>query len=178
MHRIRAFLAVSFAIWLSLAASVEAHEFEAEDAWLNTICAATTLTEQGLYRVQLPGTDLLIHGPDEGPAFSAEPKGDGSAPIGFLPWSQRRTPVCATDHYLHVLYVGPTPMHPDDRYEIRAAMEHSNALVSEEARRSGGEGADLKVLCNDSGNMRVTTVWSEESSFAGVVTAVREAGYD
>jgi hypothetical protein len=138
--------------------------------------------EDALHTVRVPGPDLLIHGPDMGrqgppPGKTARGKRARASRYGFHPGAVRRPPACSTDYYTHVVYLGPNPLTPAKRREIRVVMERTNAVLDRDAQASGGGGADLKVLCNESGTMRVTELTSDARTFDEVATAVRTSWF-
>ena len=140
---------------------------------------------RGLLRVKLRNDDtVLTHGPD------AEPAGEGAraaATPGDPPavGGPERQPVCASDHHQHVLYG-----YPADRASRFAAVKATilgeikrmNAALNEEALASGGRSADYKVRCDGEGEVRVDTFESSEAdaatTFSGVLSAARDAGFD
>ena len=135
---------------------------------------------KGLLRVKLSNRDtVLTHGPD------AEPKARDAAPgeTPDVPGPERQ-PVCASDHYQHVLYG-----YPADRATRFAAVKATilgeikrmDAALNEEAQASGGNGADYKVKCDATGEIQVdffqSTQPNAETTFSGVVSAARAAGF-
>ncbi len=124
------------------------------------------------------GYDLLVHGPDPPP-----PPGD----VGFDLDSEQRPPVCATDHYLHVLYGYPESLpnrHAEVAESLREAVRRMNAVLNADALASGGVTADYKVLCDARGAIRVDAFAGPETGgstytadFSAVVAAARAAGF-
>src|SRR5215210_2818623 len=84
---------------------------------------------RGLLQVRLPdGHVLLTHGPDP------RPKTPASHGAGIGPGDPERPLVCASDHYLHVLYGRPAGA--PNRYAavkaaIQASMRRSDAVLNE-----------------------------------------------
>ena len=135
------------------------------------------LTDDGLFRVELPtGGSLLTHGPDPKSAMNALDL-DGVLPAGFT----TRQPLCATDYFQHVLY-GRLDGTPDlsavQTPLIRTSMQQTNAVLAADSVESGGVTADYKVLCDETGLMRVDTFTAPGSSFAEIVGAAKAAGFN
>jgi hypothetical protein len=126
----------------------------------------------GLYRVKADvGPPLVTHGPD--PKYGHGTSLGSGDPI--------RDPVCATDHYQHVLYghlPGESDLNWSTRALIRRTMGRINAVLNEQALVAGGIGADYKVLCDPSGEIEVSSFTSPSSTFPGIVSAARAAGFD
>ena len=137
----------------------------------------TKRAAKGLLRVKLrDDTSVVTHGLDPQPN-APERAVDFAGP--------ERAPVCASDFYQHVLYGYPSGAAnrvASVKATIQAEIRRMNALLNEEALASGGKTADYKVLCDDTGEVRVDVFQSSESnqqtSFSGVVSAARAAGYD
>ena len=140
---------------------------------------------KGLLRVKLMNEDtVLTHGPDAEPEGrgAEEPAAAGDPPVIGGP---ERQPVCAADYHQHVLYG-----HPADRPSrfasvkatIVAEIRRMNAALNEEAVASGGRTADYKVKCDPAGEIQVDTFQStqadDRTTFAGVLSAARAAGFD
>lgn len=145
------------------------------------IGAPVSRSQDGLFRVHLPGRDLLTHGGDRSGATREPPSARGGRrKRSFAPrWEGlRRVPVCGADHVLHVVYLGMAAPGPARVASVRRVMELTNAVLDGEARASGGNGADYRVLCDERRRMRVTQVVSPESAYAPVVSALRLAGLD
>jgi hypothetical protein len=128
----------------------------------------------GLYAV--PGEDgepLLTHGPD---MLRAMPS--GTATPGFSPGDPERDPACASDHYQHFIYAH-APDAPD-RYEevkaeIQAAARRMNAVLNTASLASGGGTADLRVLCDEAGDVRVDRIVSP-APITELIAAVEGSG--
>jgi hypothetical protein len=137
----------------------------------------TKRAAKGLLRVKLrDDTTVVTHGLDPQPD-APERAVDFAGP--------ERSPVCASDYYQHVLYGYPNGA-PNRiasvKATIQAEIRRMDALLNEEALASGGKTADYKVLCDDVGEIRVdvfqSTQSDQQTSFSGVVSAARDAGYD
>lgn len=131
----------------------------------------------GLYKVSIArGPALLTHGPDPEPALAPS-----DPDVVFGGGAPERRPVCASDHYQHVLY-GRTPDGPDRYGEvgpvIRRAIHRMNALLNADSLASGGPSADYKVLCGPSGAIRIDSFISASPRFDDVVAAARAAGFN
>jgi hypothetical protein len=128
----------------------------------------------GLYRVPLrSGGSLLTHG--------ADPKKDTALGPAFTASDPQRNPVCATDYYQHVLYARLTTQ--PDRYatavnDIRTEMRHVDAQLNQDSLASGGPSADYKVLCDSGGQIRVDKFTATGTSFANVMNAAKNAGFN
>ena len=100
---------------------------------------------------------------------------DGVLPAGLT----TRQPLCATDYYQHVLY-GRLDGTPDlsgvQMPLIRSSMQQTNAVLAADSFESGGVTADYKVLCDETGQMRIDTFTAPGSSFAEIVGAAKAAG--
>jgi hypothetical protein len=100
--------------------------------------------------------------------------------VGFSPGDAKRSPVCASDYYQHVIYARPASG-PDrfatSRDRIRGAVKRTNAVLNAESLASGGGSADYKVLC-EGGEIAVGNVVSSGGGFSAIVSAARAAGYD
>ena len=136
--------------------------------------------DQGLYRVAPSvGEPVFTHGPDTRAALAtreAPPATDGT---GFSAGAVERRPACATDFYQRVIYVNPLGF-PNRLAEatarIRGVVARMNAVLYSESLASGGGGAEMKFLCDDSGQVRVDSLTAGSLSFEGAVTAARAAG--
>ena len=146
-----------------------------------TLGAGVQLGADGLYSV--PGGDGEVvesHGPDMLRAMPAP----GSPPAsmrGFAPGDLERAPVCATDRYQRFFYAhaAGTP----DRYEevgaeIQAAVRRMNAVLNTASLASGGGTADLKVLCDETGGVRVDRLVSDSASLPDLMDAIEEGGFE
>ena len=129
----------------------------------------------GLFRATTEGGyTFTTHGGDPAP--------DGHGPsIG--PGDPERSPVCATGHVQHFLYSYPPLLGnriDEVREDIRAHVRRINAVLNEAALESGNTTADLKVACDESGQIRVdafpNTTHVPEMSM--IVDAARAAGFD
>ena len=137
----------------------------------------TKRASRNLFRVKLQDdTSVVTHGFDAQPA-APERAVDFGGP--------ERQPVCATDSYQHVLYGypgGATNRIATVKATIVAEIRRMNALLNEEALASGGRTADYKVLCDGAGEIMVdvfqSTQANQQTSFSGVVSAARAAGFD
>ena len=133
--------------------------------------------EKDLLKVKLAdNTTVITHGLDPEPA-APDRAVDFAGP--------ERQPVCATDHFQHVLYGYPAgaPNRIENvKATILAEMKRMNALLNEEALLSGGRTADYKVMCDTKGEIRIDTFQSNQANaqtnFSGVVSAARAAGFD
>lgn len=139
---------------------------------------------KGLLRVKLKNAEtVLTHGLDrERPAADAEPPAALEAPTVGGP---ERAPVCASDHYQHVLYGYPADRQSrlaSVKQALVAEIRRMNAVLNEESLASGGGTADYKVRCDGGGEIRVDTFQSAQTdsrtTFSGVVSAARAAGFD
>jgi hypothetical protein len=137
----------------------------------------TKRASKHLLRVKLrDGTSVVTHGLDAKP----------SAPDRAVDFAgPERAPVCATDYYQHVLYgypKGATSRLATVKDTIAAEMRRIDALLNEEALESGGKTADYKVLCDGAGEVQIDSFQSSEANqqttFAGVVSAAKQAGFD
>ncbi len=131
----------------------------------------------GLYRVRTPaGYTMTTHGPDT-TALADQPDDDLS------PGDPERAPVCATGHVAHVLYGRPAIIAQDRlsavEDEIRAHVARMNHVLNASSLESGGPEMDLKLLCDDSGKVRVDSFVNNTfvSYFSTVVDAARAAGF-
>jgi hypothetical protein len=137
----------------------------------------TKRIEKQLLKVKLAdNTTVITHGLDPEPE-APERAVDFAGP--------ERKPVCASDHYQHVLYgypKGATGRLASVKATITAEIRRMNALLNEEALASGGKTADYKVRCDGADEIRVDAFQSSETdqqtSFAGVVSAARDAGFE
>ena len=99
------------------------------------------------------------------------------------PGDPERPPVCADDHYLHVLYGRPafisTSRLATVIEEIRAHIRRMNAVLNEAAEESGNTSADYKVLCDEKGQIRVDEFVNPTAIpyFSFVVDGARQAGF-
>lgn len=134
--------------------------------------------EAGLYEVEVPGPDLITHGPDSETRLDARASAGG---IGFQPGDAERNPVCGTDYFQHILYARPAsaPDRLDEvRPQIQAAIRRMDAVLNQDALASAGVTADYKVLCGGDHQPRVDGFVSNASDFDSIVTAARNNGFD
>jgi hypothetical protein len=134
-------------------------------------------TRNGLFRVELPdGGAIRTHGPDPRRAMNPiDP--DGAAPGG----ATERPPVCATDHYQHVLYAhmaGAPNLLSSHGAAIRTSMRQINSLLNAESLASGGPTADYKVRCDAAGEIRVDALAIPSIEIADVITAAKRSGFN
>ena len=127
--------------------------------------------QSGLYRVTpAVGPPVLSHGPD--PVSDYLPRMAGS--------SAERAPSCAADHYQHVL-VGHLAGAPDRLAAVgdgvRRSVRRIDAVVNEASLASGGPTADLRVLCDARGQIRLDSFAARSSSYEDVVAGARAAGF-
>ncbi len=133
--------------------------------------------QKDLLRVKLEDDSTVVtHGLDPAPA----------APDRIVDLAgPERQPACASDFFQHVLYgypAGAPNRLSSVKATILAEMKRMNALLNEEALASGGRNADYKVKCAGDGEIQVDAFQSDQTSsqttFAGVVSAARKAGFD
>ena len=133
---------------------------------------------KGLLRVKLKDASTVVtHGLDPETHAADEHALDFGGP--------ERQPLCATDHFQHVLYGYPADAangFAAAKPTILAEIKRMNALLNEEALASGGRTADYKVRCDSAGEIRIDAFRSAETgagtTFAGVVSAAKAAGFD
>jgi hypothetical protein len=149
---------------------------------VRTVAGGNTVAlDEGLYRVApAVGEPLLTHGPDD--AAPPQTRASDLSPdgTGFVDGAETRQPVCATDFYQQVIYanVSGTPSRlAETTTRIREAIGHMDAVLNSESVASGGPGADYKMLCDSSGQVRVDALEVPGASFAQVVAAARAAGF-
>ena len=134
------------------------------------------LLENGLIRVEIPGGgSLLTHGPDPKDAMNPVDL-DGALPAGLT----TRQPACATDYYQHVLYgrlAGTPDLSGVQIPVIRSSMLQANAVLAADSFASGGVTADYKVLCDETGNVRVDSFQAASASYADIVAGAKAAGF-
>ena len=131
----------------------------------------------GLFSVKLDdGYTFTTHGGD--------PVTDEGHGAGLGPGDPERDLVCATGHVQHILYGAP-PSPTGSRLEevedeIRAHVRRMNAVLSEAAKQSGGTSADYRVLCDDTGQIRIDEFQNPYvvPDATTVVLAARDAGFD
>jgi hypothetical protein len=136
-----------------------------------------TATEDGLYEVEVPGADLITHGPD--PARLATRSSVGG--VGFQAGDEERAPACASDYYQHILYArapGAADRLPQVRGQLQAAIRRMNAVLNSSAIANGGVSADYKVLCDSAGNVQIDGFVATGKSFDDIVDSARAAGAD
>ncbi len=134
--------------------------------------------QAGLYRVEVPGPDLITHGPDSQTRLNARQSNGG---IGFSPGDAERNPVCGTDYFQHILYARPAsaPNRLNEvRPQIQAAVRRMDAVLNQDALASAGVTADYKVLCGGDHQPRVDEFVSDGSDFDSIVTAARASGFN
>jgi hypothetical protein len=129
------------------------------------------------------GPPLLTHGRDPVPSPAAQRRMANALPdgVGFSPGDAKRSPVCASDYYQHVLYARPegSANRADaSRDQIRNSVKRTNAVLNAESRASGGGNADYKVLCNSAGEIEVSQFASSGSGFSQIVASARASGFD
>ncbi|MDQ4065503.1 MAG: hypothetical protein M3161_05595 [Actinomycetota bacterium] len=134
----------------------------------------------GLYRVTTPdGYVFTTHGPDTLALH------DPDESLG--PDDPQRPPVCATGHVAHILYGRPLVpgVFGADRYaevadSFRDHLARMNYVLNESSLESGGPEMDLKVLCDENGEIRVDSfVNNLQFGYASTVfDAARQAGFD
>jgi hypothetical protein len=128
----------------------------------------------GLYSVD-GGGGVLSHGPD---MVRALPGSSGGR--GFAPGAPERAPVCASDHYQRFFYAH-APGAPDRLEEVRgqiqAAVGRMNAALNAASLASGGGTADLRVLCDQAGEVRVDRLESAEA-LPALIDAVDDGGFE
>ncbi|MEO7804669.1 MAG: hypothetical protein ABIS18_10190, partial [Actinomycetota bacterium] len=126
-----------------------------------------------LEEIRLPdGRSLFTHGPDPRPAH-------GEAEL-MVP-DATRPPVCATENYQHILY--GRPFFQPSRFEevaptLRAVVKYMNALLNKEAIESGNVEADFKVLCDESGEIKIDEFVSTGVDYISIFDAAYQAGYN
>ena len=133
---------------------------------------------KGLLRVKLKDASTVVtHGLDPETRAGEEHTLDFGGP--------ERQPLCAADNFQHVLYGYPADAangFGTAKAVILAEMKRMNALLNEEALASGGRTADYKVRCDSAGEVRVDAFRSAQTgaqtTFAGVVSAAKAAGFD
>lgn len=132
-------------------------------------------TAEDLYEIEVPGRDVLTHGPDLQLAAT------GASQIGFREGDPERAPVCSDDFRQHVLYARPagstdglaTSIEP-----IRSAMRRANAVLNQDSLASGGPTADYKLACDLFGEIAIDSFETPDASFSSIVAAARGAGFD
>lgn len=133
---------------------------------------------QTLFTVPLPdGTRLFTHGPD--PKAQLDAKGSHGTEIG--PGDPERAPVCAADHFQHVLYgrlTGSADRYSQVKGQIQSSVRRMDAVLNEESFASGGRTADYTILCEAGGGVRVDRFTSPAADFESVVGAAAAAGFD
>ncbi|HJR44555.1 MAG TPA: hypothetical protein VJ927_03035 [Actinomycetota bacterium] len=160
------------------AATAEVHSHSVDKATaLRALGPGAVEIEPGWYQVTLPdGYTFTTHGPDPASAFIGHESDLG-------PGDPEREPVCADEHAQHILYGRPSLV-TESRLaqfeeEIRAHFRRMNAVVNEAAEVSGGTTADLRVLCDENGRIRIdefeNTTLLPYVSF--VFQAARNAGF-
>ena len=165
----------------ALAHSGEAHAATPADATPRaveaTIGADAEIGSGGLYAVDEEGAEdpLLTHGPDMLRAMPAP-----SSTRGFAPGDLERDPVCATDQYQRFFYArapGTPDRYEEVKAEIQAAVRRMNAVLNTASLASGGGTADLKVLCDEAGGVRVDRLVST-SALSGLINAIEDGGFE
>lgn len=131
---------------------------------------------EGLYAVEGEGGETVVsHGPD---LLRAMPS--GSAGRGFAPGEPERAPVCAEDHYQRFFYAraeGAPDRYEEVKAQIQAAVRRMNAVLNTASLASGGGTADLRVLCDEAGEVRVDPLVSDEP-ITSLIAAIRRARLD
>jgi hypothetical protein len=134
--------------------------------------------EAGLYEVQIPGPDVITHGPDPRVRLDTRESPGG---VGFEPGDAERAPVCGSDYFQHILYAR-TPGTADRldtvRPQLQAVVRRMNAILNQDALTSGGVSADYKVLCGGDHQPRVDGFVSPSAGFDDVVQAARASGFN
>jgi hypothetical protein len=128
-----------------------------------------------LYEVEVPGPDVLTHGPDLQLAAS------GASQIGFREGDPERAPFCSDTHRQQILYAriaGTTDRFAASVEPIRAAIRRANAVLNADSLASGGPTADYKVACDPDGEISVAAFESPDASFSSIIAAARAAGFD
>jgi hypothetical protein len=127
------------------------------------------------------GPPLLSHGPDtRGQMSPARVSRRAEGGIGFGPDSAERAPVCAGSYALQVLYAKPAgerSRYREAADEIRSAIRRMDAVLNSESLASGGSTADYRVRCDAGGVISVGRFTSQGTSFQGIVSSARAAGY-
>ena len=191
-----ALLAFGATALLALPASASAHQTVAEAVPQNSSIssvpapaavravtgARTVTTDAGLYRVTTAvGEPVLTHGPDTRAASESRESGLAPDGTGFAAGALERQPVCASDFYQRVIYASTTT-NPERiaaaSAQIRTVIGRMDAVLNSESLASGGPGADYKMLCNGSGQVRVDVLTIGGASFAEVVSSARAAGFE
>lgn len=174
-------LPLAWALTLALgpAAAGEAQRADGKPSRVAAIGEHVTRLPSGLFEVEVPGGDLLTHGPDP-LALRTRRSETRATSFGFGLGDAERPPVCATDFYQHVLYARSETA--PDRYaqavpQIRSSIRRMNAVLNRDAADSGGGSADYKVLCQ-AGEIRVDALTAPGSDFESIVTAAKSAGFD
>jgi hypothetical protein len=130
----------------------------------------------GLYAVDEKGEEpLLTHGPDMLRAMPAP-----SSTRGFAPGDLERDPACGTDNYQRFFYAhapGTPDRYEEVKAEIQAAVRRMNAVLNTASLASGGGSADLKVLCDETGGVRVDRLVAS-SSLPDLVDAIEDGGFE
>ena len=133
----------------------------------------------GLYAVDpARGPGFTSHGPDTAADVAAD-HGEGLGP-----GDPERPPACASGgYYQHVLYAyrSGSPNRIDEvKAGIQASIRRINAVLSLESLASGGGTADYRVLCDESGGVRVDAFSTppNATSLSSVTNAARSAGFD
>ena len=133
------------------------------------------LLPNGLYRVALSdGYEMTTHGPD--PVLA----GHGT---DLGPGDPERAPECATGNVMHVLYGHPALISSSRldqvKDNIRAHIRRTNAVLNDAALESGDVTADYKVLCDETGEIRVDTFSNGTifPYFTNIVEGARQAGF-
>jgi hypothetical protein len=125
----------------------------------------------------LPGSDgeaIVSHGPD---MLRAMPAGAGR---GLTPGDPERMPVCAGEHFQRFFYAhapGTPDRYEQVKSEIQAAVRRMNTVLNTASLASGGGTADLRVLCDEAGDVRVDRIVSS-ASVTDLISAVEDGGYE
>ncbi len=103
-----------------------------------------------------------------------------SSTRGFAPGDLERDPVCATDQYQRFFYAhapGTPDRYDEVKAEIQAAVRRMNAVLNTASLASGGGTADLKVLCDETGGVRVDRLVST-SSLPDLIKSIEDGGFE
>ena len=141
----------------------------------------TVATDDGLYRISPSlGRPLLTHGPDLRAAIELGDDGLAEDGTGFVDGALERPPVCATDYHQRIVYAhvtGTSDRLAEATVEIRQVIGRMNAVLNAESIASGGAGADYRVRCDASNQVRVDGLTVPRANFADVVAAARAKGF-
>ena len=191
-----ALLAFGATALLALPASASAHQTVAEAVPQNSSIssvpapaavravtgARTVTTDAGLYRVTTAvGEPVLTHGPDTRAASESRESGLAPDGTGFAA-GRARAPTGLRHRLLPAGHLRPHNGNPERiaaaTAQIRTVIGRMDAVLNSESLASGGPGADYKMLCDGSGQVRVDRDVIGGTSFAEVVSSARAAGYN